>query len=367
MSSFKPEKIFIHPAVFDLPRVQKILSKLPDIPMRVNPQPEIEYSTKADRVEVSKKVWFLTASPGELVKDCPATPVQLCCRYRVINVISNCPIDCSYCILQGYINNPYTTIQVNLEDIKSQIQSFLATDPHHIFRFGTGELSDSLVLEEYTEFSQELAQFFLGFGNGFFEIKTKSHKVDNLLTIEPKEKIAISWSVNPEEIIQLEEKGASPLLLRLAAAKRCEKQGYLLGFHFDPIILFPDWEAKYREVVHQIFTTIDPKRVIWVSLGGFRYPRFLKPIIKERFPKSKILLGELFPGRDGKFRYLKIIRVRMYQKMVSWIKEYNPEQFIYLCMESPEVWEKVFGFTPNNRRELDLLFIQRIRRYWCKK
>ena len=153
------------------------------------------------------------------MKECPATPIQLCCRYRVINVITNCPIDCSYCILQGYINNPFISIYVNIEDIKEQVRSYLSTDPHHIFRFGTGELSDSLALERYTGFSRELAGFFRAQKNAFFEIKTKSHHVENLLDLDPQSTIGISWSVNPEYVIRKEERGASSLAQRLEAAR----------------------------------------------------------------------------------------------------------------------------------------------------
>jgi len=306
----------------------------------------------------------LTTSPGQLVKECPATPVQLCCRYRVINVITNCPIDCSYCILQGYLNNPFITIHVNLDDIENQIKRFLETDPHHIFRFGTGELSDSLALEEYTEFSCRFARFFLSQKNGFFEIKTKFHRVEKLLELDPQGRIGISWSVNPEDIVHEEERGASSLKLRLEAALKCQERGYLTGFHFDPIILCPEWEEKYRGVVDKIYSGLNPERVIWISLGGFRYPGFLKPVIQERFPQSKILLGELFPGPDGKFRYLKSLRVEMYRKIVGWIREYDPGVFIYFCMESPEVWEAVFGYHPATRNELDRNFARRIRYLW---
>ncbi len=54
----------------------------------------------------------------------------------------------------------------------------------------------------------------------------------------------------------------------------------------------------------------------------------------------------------------------MYRKIVDWIKAYNPKQFVYLCMESAEVWEKVFGFHPTNRNELDRLFAERIKEFW---
>jgi spore photoproduct lyase len=139
------------------------------------------------------------------------------------------------------------------------------------------------------------------------------------------------------------------------------EKGYLIGFHFDPIILYPGWEEKYQAVVRAIYSSLNPDRIMWISLGGFRYPKFLKPIIRERFPQSKILYGELLPGPDGKFRYLKSLRIEMYRKIVDWIRAYNPGQFIYLCMESPEVWKKVFGFYPATRNELDRLFARRIR------
>jgi hypothetical protein len=73
--------------------------------------------------------------------------------------------------------------------------------------------------------------------------------------------------------------------LRLKSAARCLERGYLVGFHFDPVILHPGWEEKYRAVVRAIYASLDPERIMWISIGGFRYPKFLKPIIRDRFPR----------------------------------------------------------------------------------
>jgi spore photoproduct lyase len=108
---------------------------------------------------------------------------------------------------------------------------------------------------------------------------------------------------------------------------------------------------------------MDTKRIAWISLGAFRYPPQLKRIAEERFPKARVFLGELFPGRDGKFRYLEEVRVEMYRKMVEWLREGDPDLFIYLCMESQEVWEKVFGWAPRNNAHLAHLFEGRLRRF----
>jgi hypothetical protein len=56
--------------------------------------------------------------------------------------------------------------------------------------------------------------------------------------------------------------------------------------------------------------------------------------------------------------------MEMYQKMVGWLKGVDPNLFVYLCMESKEVWEKVFGWSPDNSRHLNQMFEERVGRFW---
>jgi len=53
----------------------------------------------------------------------------------------------------------------------------------------------------------------------------------------------------------------------------------------------------------------------------------------------------------------------MYREMVRWLRDCEPSLFIYLCMESREVWEKVFGWSPRDNKALDELFAQRVRSF----
>ena len=75
----------------------------------------------------------------------------------------------------------------------------------------------------------------------------------------------------------------------------------------------------------------------------------LKPIIRQRFPDSKIPFGEFIAGMDGKMRYFKPIRISLFQEIVTEILRLAPEACIYFCMEDEFVWEKVLGFTPESR------------------
>lgn len=346
------------------PVVQGIREGLGDIPWHARAdldhviQEVISYH--ADPGGAGKGILLIRPFPGRLVKACPGTMGHICCGYKTINVLTNCPMDCSYCILQGYLNNPCLTLYPDFAKVFGEIEEILARNPQRIFRFGTGELGDSLVLDKLVGFAAEAVPFFASQRNAVLELKTKSAEVDHLLALDHGGKTVISWSLNPQQVIEHEEHGAAALDARLEAARLCADAGYPLGFHFDPLISYPGWEADYQRVVDLLFEHIDPCRVMWVSLGGLRLPAALKQVAQKRFPFSRIFSGELVPGEDGKLRYVKPLRVQIYQRMVEWLRAYDGQLFIYLCMERGDVWEEVFADTPGSTEGLNRRFEQRV-------
>jgi spore photoproduct lyase len=366
MRRYELRRIFLDRGVAGDPVAEAILGKAEGIPLtEVNGVQEAtrRLSSFDDPIGEGKQSLLITRQKGEFVKPCPGTRYRICCRYHIINLVVNCPIDCSYCILQGYLNNPAITVHVNIDELFAQVDEKLSRNPGRIFRLGTGELGDSLAFDEMTRFSATMVPFFSEKENGILELKTKTDEVGTLLDLDHGGKTVVSWSLNPEQVVEAEELCASTLAERLNAAWKCQQKGYPIGLHFDPIIYYPEWKRDYREVIEKVFERIDGKGVIWVSLGGFRFPPSLKPVIRDRFPASKILWAELFPGDDGKFRYFKPLRVEMYREMVRWLRDCEPSLFIYLCMESREVWEKVFGWSPRDNSALDDLFAQRVRTF----
>src|SRR5258706_509210 len=75
-------------------------------------------------------------------------------------------------------------------------------------------------------------------------------------------------------------------------------------------------------------------------------------VLLELKTKSDCVDGLLGLDPDGKLRYFQPLRVAMYRKMLGWIRAAAPVVFVYLCMESREVWEQVFGFAPSCEKEL---------------
>ncbi|RLB05350.1 MAG: hypothetical protein DRG50_07350 [Deltaproteobacteria bacterium] len=358
------KRLYVDPSLQNHPLVQRVLQRLDHLTWRYieDLDPLIKELTlyRQDPWKQGKEILLLRSYKGRLVKNCPGTRDHICCGYKVINLMTNCPMDCSYCILQVYLNNPFLTLYPDLDKIFGEIEEILDKQPHRFFRFGTGELGDSLVLDGIVGFSQHAVPFFSARRNGILELKTKAADVDHLLHLEHGGKTVVSWSLNPPKIIEAEEHLTAPLGERLRAARLCQDAGYPLGFHFDPLIHYPGWEQDYRKLVELMFEYIDPRRVIWISLGGFRFPPYLKQIVQNRFPHTRIFTGELIPGEDGKLRYLKPIRVEMYRKMVAWLRAYDKGLFIYLCMERDDVWQQVFNSSPGSTEALNRRFEERI-------
>jgi len=357
---FPIEKIFIQESACNDRVTRRILEKTAAIPHEVIRNGHLGECVGSVSQTQGKKILWITRSSGDMVKPCPGTlPPYLCCRYTVINQAIQCPMDCTYCVLQTYLNSPWLTVYTNLEDLFVSIDRLLKRYPDRFFRFGTGELTDSLALDEWTGVSAELIEFFSGKKNCFLELKTKTAQVDNLMTGLTKNTV-VSWSVNPQPLVHAEEYFSADMEERIRAAAACQDRGFLLGFHFDPILYVPDWESLYYELVQKIFSQIDGSRVAWVSLGSLRFPPQLKEVVRQRFPGTRIVYQEMVSGMDGKLRYPKPRRMELYQKIHDWIKERAPDLFVYLCMEPPRVWERVVGAFPRSNGELDFWFARSI-------
>ncbi|HYY24979.1 MAG TPA: hypothetical protein VE689_05765 [Candidatus Udaeobacter sp.] len=326
---------------------------LPQVPFRFVDDLSTKNGNSTSSFGAAKKKLFLTRHKGEFLKKCPGSDGQVCCNYFVINFASNCPMDCGYCYLQEYLaENPALKVFSNIDDLLNEASEFLSKHRSFFFRIGTGEITDSLALDPYIGFTREVVPFFAEQPNVLLELKTKSDSVDGLLKMDPKDRVVVSWSMNPQRIIDSDEGGTASLEERLGAARRCQDAGYRLGFHFDPMIEYPDWENDYREMVDQTFATIDWRGLSWLSMGVVRTTPALKRTMRDRFPRTRLLTGEQVLCPDGKLRYFQPLRIDMYRKMLGWIRRAAPTVKVYLCMESKEVWQQVFGYAPSCEKEL---------------
>ncbi len=212
-------------------------------------------------------------------------------------------------------------------------------------RIGTGEFSDSLMLDHITEYSLSIIEFFDEHKSTLFEFKTKSSNIDNLLKAKHSGNIVTSWSLNPQKIIDKNEFLTAGLNERLVSARKCADAGYKVGFHFDPVIYFKEWEREYADVIDLLFSKIRPLDIAWISIGTFRFKPKLKLIIENRFPDNDILDEELLLGYDNKLRYPYKLRYNIYRFLLDTLKKHSKKLRIYLCMEEASIWEKLRNVT----------------------
>ena len=355
MSNFTIKKVLVEEGARMRAFTGEILSRLPGIP--VQHVRDITSATVSDELDMGKETLHLLSYKGEFLKPCPGTREYICCGYQILNVATNCPMNCSYCILQAYFNQPNLRVFANLDEKINQVLKKIDSKPECIFRVGTGEFTDSLAIDPITCWSDLLVPRFSERKNAVLELKTKTTQVDRLIAGKYRDRIIVSWSLNSPYISAHEEHKAASLKKRLEAARQCQSEGFVLGFHFDPLIPHSHWKDEYLRTIELMDKYVDPKGIIWISLGSFRFMPGLKPIIRRRHPGSCVLDGEFITGLDGKMRYFKPIRIALYKFMRENLEKWHQNLGLYLCMESDDVWQKSLGWSPKNsiglRRYLD--------------
>jgi spore photoproduct lyase len=357
---YYPDKVYVDKKALDFPLTKRILEHLDGLPQEIMASPRRKQAIleairrSEDPIGVGKRILYLTVQRGRFVKPCPCTPRAIGCGYFIINLNLQCPLDCTYCILQHYLAEPWLTVFVNLEDLWPELDDFLEKHNRRAIRIGTGELGDSLALDHFTGLSADLISYFRGKANVSFELKTKTSGIGNLPAVQMRDNIVVSWSLNAGKIAREEERGAPAVMERLQAARAVVEKGYRVGFHFDPLVRFPGWDREYEEVVRELFQAVPASSIAWLSLGALRFPPALKKIIQARFPETKIIYDEFILGRDGKLRYFRPLRLELIQSLAGFVRKWGGEGIpLYLCMEGEEIWRDGLAWKPRGKRAVE--------------
>ena len=348
---FEPEAILIERGCEDTAMARRCRARAPGVPVAIV---DDRRALLGADFATAKRSLLLASWRGTYLEHCPAgTRGMACCNYLVLTFASNCPMDCRYCFLQEYLaENPTLIAYVNPEAALAEVGDLLDRHPERRFRIGTGELADSLALDPLTGLSLELVPFFAARENALLELKTKTDAVDDLVTLDPRDRVVVSWSLAPEAVVRVAEVGTAPVAARLAAMRRVVAAGYKVGVHFDPLVEHAGWEEGYRDLVHAVAAAVHVERLAWVSMGALRLSPALRTVMRRRFPSTPLLAGEQVPGIDGKWRDFQPLRVGMYRALRRVVAAALPGVPLYLCMETPDVWERVFGTPPAREQVL---------------
>ncbi|MEC7087166.1 MAG: hypothetical protein VXW83_07110, partial [SAR324 cluster bacterium] len=180
MLNYRPERILIDPEVKNSKLTREICDRFSDVPQLILENGVEQHKTLGldpgrNPLTQGKKTLHLKYFQGHSFKSCPGfSQDTLCCNYYTLDLVENCPFECTYCILQAFLNKPLITVHANLEEILENLSHQISLRPGQLFRVGTGEHSDSLALDPYLRISPHLIRCFSNLPNAVLELKTKS-------------------------------------------------------------------------------------------------------------------------------------------------------------------------------------------------
>ncbi len=285
--------------------------------------------------------------------DCPvASKETVCCNLKTIDAVENCAFGCSYCTIQTF----YGAEAVFDQDLKKKL-SEISLDPNRFYHYGTGQSSDSLIWGNKNGNLDALCEFAAAHPNILLEFKTKSDNVAYFLENQLPPNIVLSWSLNPQTIIEQEEHFTASLDRRLKAARSVADRGIKVSFHFHPIIYYEKWAEDYPEVAAHLQTMFKPEEILFISLGSVT---FIKPVmqqIRKRGEPTKILQMEFVKAPHNKWTYPEALKIEMFQTQYQALSGWHGKIFFYLCMEEAKFWDAVFGehYATNELFESEML------------
>jgi spore photoproduct lyase len=170
---------------------------------------------------------------------------------------------------------------------------------------------------------------------------TKADDVDRLLPLTHNGHTTLSWSVNPQRVIDEFEANTPPLVRRIQAMKACAAQGYPVRAVVMPVVPIPDWKAEYESFVRLLLHEVPLRRLTLAGICSYPHARSLME--NALGPDNDISrhLAATGASRDGRVRYPQPLRIAMYSHVIAVARDINPSLDIALCLEEARVWATV--------------------------
>jgi spore photoproduct lyase len=194
---------------------------------------------------------------------------------------NGCLSSCQYCYVARRKggSNPLT-IFINIEEIAASIrkhQNKLGAKPKPNqcdARFWTYDIgcnadlsADSFVCDNPGFLVREFASM----ENAKATFATKTVHDDYWLSIDPKGKTLIRYSLMPQKVARYVDIGTSPISERIQSVNKLIDAGYEVHFSFAPIIVYDkeNWKQDWRDLWREIGDTLSPKAKAQMQCEAF--------------------------------------------------------------------------------------------------
>jgi len=287
---------------------------------------------------------------------CPvASEKTVCCNLRTIDVLQGCSFGCSYCSIQNFYDSKNIPVDENLHE---KLQS-IVLDPQKNYHIGSGQSSDSLLVGNKSGVLDAQFDFARKNPNIALELKTKSKNITCLLEMDVPKNVFVSWSMNPQIIIDNEEHLTASENDRLKAARTVADKGIRVGFHFHPMVYYNSWRDDYEQLIGRVLSTFSSYEVALVSFGTLT---FTKPVVNNLRTKgfqSKVLQIPM-ENAAGKLSYPFHIKEEMFTTAWKAFRQWKDQVFFYFCMEDRKLWESVFGYCYEKNEDFEEALFEKV-------
>lgn len=251
----------------------------------------------------------------------------VCPNFWLLAWANGCPYHCSYCYLQGTFKGKTNPVVFsNFNKLFSELKVWLK-DPNPKI-LNSGELTDSLALTR--TLMVKLIQKFAEQNKHKLLLVTKSDKVEEILGLNHNQQTIVSFSLNPQKIVEKFEVDTPSTHQRLEAAWKVKKAGYRLRIRIDPMVPIKNWMEPYEDLAKEI-NNLKPERI---TLGSLRF----YPIVKAYCRDKSVFNFDFEKSVDGRWRLKKDLRLKMYRFMLEKLK-IKP---VSLCKETVDI-VKILG------------------------
>lgn len=188
-----------------------------------------------------------------------------------LNPIIGCRARCTYCFLQASSLRMPLRVYVGVSSLFAEIRVLLASLPRSVDPLlCTGEYADSLADSNIYPVGALLVEEVARRSRGVLELRTKSSAVDSLIGLDHRNRTVVAFSLSPQEAVTAYEGGTASTADRLAAARRCQNDGYRVALKLEPLHLGSAWRERYRQLISQTVEILDPSGIAHVSVGSLR-------------------------------------------------------------------------------------------------
>ncbi|OHB71814.1 MAG: hypothetical protein A2V70_01330 [Planctomycetes bacterium RBG_13_63_9] len=242
---------------------------------------------------------------------------------------------------QGVRFSPTVKVFLNLPEILDEVDC-TARRLGKPTAFYLGKLQDGLALDPLTGYSRQIIPFFAGHPMARLTLLTKSADVTNLLDLDHRGHSILSWTLNPEAVVEAFEPNTPSLDERIHAMEACARVGYPVRAVVMPIIPLPEWESIYGEFLSGVLGRV---RLSRITLGSIcSYPQAMC-LTEQKLGRDNPISAQLDRKRhgklDGRTRFPRELREKVYRHLLDQIQRLTPDLEVGLCLEEGCVFDAI--------------------------